>query len=130
MLFLSTIVLLFLLHTQVHFLHEDVIVESIQKAVEERLLSCNASRTYFTQALLPGAAVPVAAGSLQLQEDSGSSGTKKNAVSCEQTHKTDSPTSSPSHPPVVVTPHTWVIHYLYNMRKCDVVATSTVCKSA
>lgn len=100
MLFLSTIVLLFLLHTQVHFLHEDVIVESIQKAVEDRLLSCNASRTYFTQALLPGAAVPVAAGSLQLQEDSGNSGTKKNAVSCEQTHKTDSPASSSSHPPV------------------------------
>jgi len=92
MLFLSTIVLLFLLHTQVHFLHEDVIVESIQKAVEDRLLSCNASRTYFTQALLPGAAVPVAVGSLQLQEDGGSSGTKKNAVSCEQTHKTSHPT--------------------------------------
>ena len=118
MLVLSTIVLLFLLHTQVHFLHEDVIVESIQKAVEDRLLSCNASRTYFTQALLPGAAVPVAAGSLQLQEDSGSSGTKKNAASCEQTHKLIVP-----HPVLLtlllVTPHTWVIHYLYNMAGAD-----------
>lgn len=44
---------------EVHFLHEDKIIEAIQKAVEERLLNCNASRTYFTQALLPGAAVPI-----------------------------------------------------------------------
>ena len=44
---------------EVHFLHEDKIIEAIQKAVEERLLGCNASRTYFTQALLPGAAVPI-----------------------------------------------------------------------
>ena len=84
-LFLSTLVfnhrVIFPVTQQVHFLHEDVIVESIQKAIEERLLSCNASRTYFTQALLPGAAAPVTASSLQLQEDSG---TKKNAGSCEQ----------------------------------------------
>lgn len=44
---------------EVHFLHEDKIIEAVQKAVEERLLGCNASRTYFTQALLPGAALPV-----------------------------------------------------------------------
>lgn len=44
---------------EVHFLHEDRIVEAVQKAVEERLLGCNASRTYFTQALLPGAPIPV-----------------------------------------------------------------------
>lgn len=37
-------------------------MEAVQKAVEERLLGCNASRTYFTQALLPGAAVPVSLG--------------------------------------------------------------------
>ena len=40
-------------------MHEDRIVEAVQKAVEERLLGCNASRTYFTQALLPGVALPV-----------------------------------------------------------------------
>ena len=28
-------------------------VESVQKAVEEALLGCNVSRTYYTQALLP-----------------------------------------------------------------------------
>lgn len=33
-----------------------MVVESVQKAVEESLLNCNESRTYFTQALLP---VPV-----------------------------------------------------------------------
>ena len=37
-------------------------MEAVQKAVEERLLNCNASRTYFTQALLPGAPMPVSLG--------------------------------------------------------------------
>ena len=45
---------------EVHFLHEDSIIEAIQKSIEERLLGANESRTYFTQALLPGAPVPVA----------------------------------------------------------------------
>ena len=44
---------------EVHFLHEDKIIEAVQKAIETSLLGCNASRTYFTQALLPGTAVPV-----------------------------------------------------------------------
>jgi DNA mismatch repair protein MLH1 len=38
---------------EVHFLHEDVVVESVQRAVEAGLLGCNVSRTYYTQALLP-----------------------------------------------------------------------------
>ncbi len=44
---------------EVHFLHGDLITATIQKAIEERLLGCNSSRTYYTQALLPGATVPV-----------------------------------------------------------------------
>ncbi|CAH1258371.1 MLH1 [Branchiostoma lanceolatum] len=44
---------------EVHFLHEDVIIEAIQKQVETSLLGCNSSRTFFTQALLPGVVVPV-----------------------------------------------------------------------
>ena len=44
---------------EVHFLHEEAIIEAVQKAVEEKLLGSNASRTFFTQALLPGAAVPL-----------------------------------------------------------------------
>lgn len=58
-------------HIQVHFLHEDMIVESIQKAVEERLLGCNASRTYFTQALLPGASVPLSYEQRKLTAEGG-----------------------------------------------------------
>ncbi|XP_077979324.1 DNA mismatch repair protein Mlh1-like [Glandiceps talaboti] len=42
---------------EVHFLHEDAILEEIQKCVEQKLLGCNESRTFFTQALLPGAPV-------------------------------------------------------------------------
>ncbi|OWF42101.1 DNA mismatch repair protein Mlh1 [Mizuhopecten yessoensis] len=42
---------------EVHFLHEDAIIESIQKAVEAKLLGSNSSRTYFTQALLPNASI-------------------------------------------------------------------------
>lgn len=38
---------------EVHFLHEDVIIDCIQKTIHESLLSCNSSRTYYTQSLLP-----------------------------------------------------------------------------
>ncbi|XP_055959466.1 DNA mismatch repair protein Mlh1 [Patella vulgata] len=40
---------------EVHFLHEDAIIESIQGVIETKLLGSNTSRTFFTQALLPGA---------------------------------------------------------------------------
>ncbi|XP_059144624.1 DNA mismatch repair protein Mlh1-like isoform X2 [Physella acuta] len=39
---------------EVHFLHEDSIIASIQSVVEARLLGSNASRTFFTQKMLPG----------------------------------------------------------------------------
>ncbi|KAM3605726.1 uncharacterized protein V6R79_003716 [Siganus canaliculatus] len=42
---------------EVHFLHEDSVIESIQKHVESKLLGSNSSRTYFTQTLLPGLSV-------------------------------------------------------------------------
>ena len=54
---------------QVHLLHEDLIVEEVQKAVDERLQGCNTSRTYFTQALLPGAVGPLS--SSQTREGKG-----------------------------------------------------------
>jgi DNA mismatch repair protein MLH1 len=44
---------------EVHFLHEDSIIESIQRGVEQRLLGCNTSRTYSQQLLLPGASQPL-----------------------------------------------------------------------
>ena len=34
---------------EVHFLHEDLIISAIQKCVEEKLLGCNESRTFYTQ---------------------------------------------------------------------------------
>nr|XP_022308233.1 DNA mismatch repair protein Mlh1-like [Crassostrea virginica] len=42
---------------EVHFLHEDAIISSLQSAIETKLLGANTSRTYYTQALLPGAPV-------------------------------------------------------------------------
>ena len=36
---------------EVHFLHEDSIIEKIQKAIETCLLGSNSSRTYYTQVL-------------------------------------------------------------------------------
>ncbi|XP_035982412.1 DNA mismatch repair protein Mlh1 [Fundulus heteroclitus] len=42
---------------EVHFLHEDGVIESVQKHVESKLLGSNSSRTYFTQTLLPGLSV-------------------------------------------------------------------------
>ena len=38
---------------EVHFLHEDLIIESIQKAVDAKLLGANESRHYYTQTLIP-----------------------------------------------------------------------------
>ncbi|KAM6339156.1 DNA mismatch repair protein Mlh1 isoform 2-T2 [Podargus strigoides] len=40
---------------EVHFLHEDAILERVQQHVESKLLGSNSSRMYFTQTLLPGA---------------------------------------------------------------------------
>ncbi|XP_051468798.1 DNA mismatch repair protein Mlh1 isoform X3 [Apus apus] len=40
---------------EVHFLHEDSILECVQQHVESKLLGSNSSRMYFTQTLLPGA---------------------------------------------------------------------------
>lgn len=34
---------------EVHFLHEDGVIESVQKHIESKLLGSNSSRTYFTQ---------------------------------------------------------------------------------
>ncbi|XP_039995837.1 DNA mismatch repair protein Mlh1 isoform X2 [Xiphias gladius] len=42
---------------EVHFLHEDSVIESLQKHIESKLLGSNSSRTYFTQTLLPGLSV-------------------------------------------------------------------------
>ncbi|KAK2184744.1 hypothetical protein NP493_254g01023 [Ridgeia piscesae] len=38
---------------EVHFLHEEAIIESVQKTVEAKLLGSNVSRTYFTQESQP-----------------------------------------------------------------------------
>ncbi|XP_008283544.1 DNA mismatch repair protein Mlh1 isoform X2 [Stegastes partitus] len=42
---------------EVHFLHEDSVIESVQKHIESKLLGSNSSRTFFTQTLLPGLSV-------------------------------------------------------------------------
>ncbi|XP_061442771.1 DNA mismatch repair protein Mlh1 [Rhineura floridana] len=39
---------------EVHFLHEDSILERVQQHTESKLLGSNSSRMYFTQTLLPG----------------------------------------------------------------------------
>lgn len=35
---------------EVHFLHEDLVIEKIKAAVESKLLGCNTSRVFYTQA--------------------------------------------------------------------------------
>ncbi|KAL2804054.1 DNA mismatch repair protein Mlh1 isoform 2, partial [Daubentonia madagascariensis] len=39
---------------EVHFLHEESILERVQQHIESKLLGSNSSRMYFTQTLLPG----------------------------------------------------------------------------
>ena len=43
---------------EVHFLNQDEIIEKIQRALDAKLMGSNASRTFKTQTLLPGAPVP------------------------------------------------------------------------
>lgn len=38
---------------EVHFLHEDKVIDRIRAALEEKLLGCNTSRVFYTQARLP-----------------------------------------------------------------------------
>ncbi|KAM3929767.1 DNA mismatch repair protein Mlh1 [Leptodactylus fuscus] len=42
---------------EVHFLHEESIIERVQQNIESKLLGSNSSRMYFTQTLLPGATI-------------------------------------------------------------------------
>lgn len=43
---------------EVHFLHEEEILSRITQEVEKKLLGSNASRSFYTQTLLPGASDP------------------------------------------------------------------------
>ncbi|KAF7666883.1 hypothetical protein LDENG_00090030 [Lucifuga dentata] len=60
---------------EVHFLHEDSVIESVQKHIESKLLGSNSSRTYFTQTLLPGLSV------------SGSSEVKSSSATAESAER-------------------------------------------
>ncbi|XP_069989934.1 DNA mismatch repair protein Mlh1 [Penaeus vannamei] len=77
---------------EVHFLNEEAVIEKIQQAVETKLLGCNASRTFYTQALLPGASIV----SEETEESSGTSNKlsvakdSKDKVYAHQMIRTDS----------------------------------------
>lgn len=75
---------------EVHFLHEDSIIEKIQQAVESKLLGCNSSRTFYTQALLPGAnAVPGVSGNSNDNGGSSAAPEKKDKIYAHQMVRTD-----------------------------------------
>ncbi|XP_068709334.1 DNA mismatch repair protein Mlh1-like isoform X1 [Montipora foliosa] len=71
---------------EVHFLHEDSIIEAVQKAFEEKLLGANSSRTYYTQTLLPGVPVMDTSSVTSDEGDKSSSG----KVYAHQMVRTDS----------------------------------------
>ncbi|KAM6956701.1 DNA mismatch repair protein Mlh1 [Aplochiton taeniatus] len=71
---------------EVHFLHEDCIIESVQKHVESKLLGANSSRTYFTQTLLPGLSV---SGSSEAKASSSATGDASERVYAHQMVRTD-----------------------------------------
>nr|XP_053637824.1 DNA mismatch repair protein Mlh1-like isoform X2 [Cherax quadricarinatus] len=76
---------------EVHFLHEESIVEKIQQAVESKLLGCNSSRTFYTQALLPGAStVPSVPGKGSIDTNDNETVDKKDKVYAHQMVRTDS----------------------------------------
>ena len=44
---------------EVHFLHQDEIIEKIQQKMDATLIGSNKSRTFKTQAILPGVSAPL-----------------------------------------------------------------------
>ncbi|XP_010862287.1 DNA mismatch repair protein Mlh1 isoform X1 [Esox lucius] len=70
---------------EVHFLHEDCIIDSMQKHIEAKLLGSNSSRTYFTQTLLPGPSISTSEG----KPSAGTSGDSER-VYAHQMVRTDS----------------------------------------
>lgn len=58
---------------EVHFLYEELIIESIQKTIEGSLLNCNSSRTYYMQSLLPST-------SAQISNSTGTSAEEESKV--------------------------------------------------
>ncbi|KAK3109179.1 hypothetical protein FSP39_024740 [Pinctada imbricata] len=73
---------------EVHFLHEDAVIESIQKAVDTTLLGSNTSRTYYTQALLPKTSVVIE--EVSGSKPSSSTGQSSETVYAHQMVRTDS----------------------------------------
>ncbi|KAL6487891.1 hypothetical protein MHYP_G00045170 [Metynnis hypsauchen] len=71
---------------EVHFLHEDCIIESVQKHIESKLLGSNSSRTYFTQTLLPGLSASVS----DVKASNSSSADPSERVYAHQMVRTDS----------------------------------------
>lgn len=75
---------------EVHFLHEEEIVERLQKALSDKLLGANSSRTYLTQSLLPGVSTANEKG------DSHSARPNSNSEKPRQTSRTRSSQSDSS----------------------------------
>lgn len=80
---------------EVFFLHQDEVIESVQKACEARLLGANESRTFYTQGLLPGAGSVRPPSSKAAGGEGGGEKEKKDASSKPYAHelvRTDSRT--------------------------------------
>ena len=61
---------------EVHFLNEEEIVERLQGALTEKLTGANTSRTFLTQALLPGAAAAAESSAAKAKARSSSTGSQ------------------------------------------------------
>ncbi|KAL7634271.1 UNVERIFIED_CONTAM: hypothetical protein RMT77_015601 [Armadillidium vulgare] len=57
---------------EVHFLHQEGVAEKIQRVIDTVLLGSNSSRTFYTQALLPGASAPTKTNAVDDTNDNGS----------------------------------------------------------
>ncbi|GBG72174.1 hypothetical protein CBR_g11107 [Chara braunii] len=65
---------------EVSFLNQESLTESVQKAVEEKLLESNSSRTFYTQTVLPGACVRDSEGMEPSQKPPAGSQSQKQPV--------------------------------------------------
>ncbi|XP_063306698.1 DNA mismatch repair protein Mlh1 isoform X1 [Pelobates fuscus] len=75
---------------EVHFLHEDSIIEKVQQHIESKLLGSNSSRLYFTQTLLPGASISASEVTKPASGSSSASQKSGDKVYAHQMIRTDS----------------------------------------
>ncbi|XP_065215120.1 DNA mismatch repair protein Mlh1 isoform X1 [Planococcus citri] len=93
---------------EVHFLHEDVIIDKIKIAIEAKLTGCNTSRIFYTQTKLPGEVKPATESAPKTEKTASETApapnyTVRNDPGTQKIDKFFSPNAPP--PPAITNPN-------------------------